>query len=114
MRDDLEAFIERGNTTSLKPRRTWMIRIGKTVRFVVIGLIGIVLAYNAPSIGDRPLGSVTLNEILSLVFYIGLALLCVRWMFHSIEDETAEGWANVSAGVAALIVIAAIILWRGQ
>lgn len=95
-----------------KPRKKWLIRMGKTVRFVFIANIAAILAYSAPSIGDRPLGTITLNELVGGLFCFGLALACIKWMFNSIEDETAENWATGAVSVAAIAIIIAMILYR--
>lgn len=106
--DDLSAAL----APTSKPRRVWTIRFGKIVRFLFIAVIAAVLTYNIPSLGDRPLGSITVNELFASLLFVGLALLCLKWMFNPIEDETAESWAAVGGGAITLGVLAAVIFSR--
>jgi hypothetical protein len=96
---------------SPKPRRTWLIRTGKSVRFVFIACLAAILAFISLSIGHRSLGSITLNELLGSLICLGLAVGCAKWMFDSIEDQTAEKWAAWAGSIAALIFVGALIFF---
>jgi hypothetical protein len=94
-----------------KPRRRWLIWTGKSIRFVFIVCLATILAYSSLSIGNRPLGSITLNQLLGSLVCLGLAVGCARWMFDSIEDKRAERWAAWAGSIAALLFVAALILF---
>jgi hypothetical protein len=94
-----------------KPRRTWLVWTGKSVRFVFIVCLAAILAYVSLSVGNRPLGSITLNELLGSLICLGLTVVCAKWMFDSIEDQTAERWAAWAGSIAALILVGALIFF---
>lgn len=94
-----------------KPRRKWLIRAGKSIRFVFIACLAAVLVYSSLSIGNRPLGSITLNQLLGSLVCLGVAVGCIRWIFNPIADETAERWAIRTGSVAVLIFSAAALIF---
>lgn len=94
-----------------KPRRTWLVWTGKSIRFVFIACLAAILAYSSLSIGNRPLGSITLNQFLGSLICLGLALGCIKWMFNSLEDETAERWATGAGSIAALIFLVGALVF---
>jgi hypothetical protein len=94
-----------------KPRRKWLIWAGKSIRFVFIACLAAILTYSSLSIGNRPLGSVTLNQFLGSLVCLGLAVGCIKWMFNPIANETAERWATRAGLIAVLIFSAAVLIF---
>lgn len=85
-------------------RRAWLIGAGKVFRFVSIIALGLVIAFQIPSIGSTPFAQLTPNDLIWTVAGIGLALGCVKWAFAGTTDEAAESWGRL-----AIILIAVII-----
>lgn len=85
-------------------RRAWLIQTGKIFRYIFIFGAAIAIAFNIPSIGDRPLGSLKLNEVFYAACLAAMALGCVKWAFSGTTEEAAEAW-----GSAAIFLILALI-----
>lgn len=77
-------------------RRVWLIWTGKIFRFLFITCLTIALAYNARSVGDTPLGRLTLNDLVQPIICCGLAVLCVKWLFDGPTEEAAEAWGGAA------------------
>jgi hypothetical protein len=92
-----------------KPRRTWLVRVGKIIRFVFIACLAAILASISLFVGNQPLGTITLNQLLGSLICLGLALGCLRWMFNSIEEDVAKSWAIRTGSITALIFLAAAL-----
>ena len=59
-------------------------------------------------IGDRPIGSLTINDIAGNVIRVGIIGALIYWLFQGTSDKAAETWAGLAlvtiCGIIALVV----------
>lgn len=89
----------------------WLVIPGKIFRFVfLVGAASLVFYGFSPDIINRPLGTLTISEILGWLIAIALVVWLMKLAFKSTSDEAAELWgygALLSViGFIALIVYA--------
>lgn len=94
----------RASMTAKEQRRNWLIGTGKAFRMICILGIALIIGYQAPAIGDVPLGQITANQLLKSLACFGLALGCLKWAFAGTTDENAESW-----GAFALLIFFALV-----
>ncbi|WP_407122839.1 hypothetical protein [Bradyrhizobium sp. STM 3561] len=104
--DQLERFAEAERIEDQRKRRTriWLRPVGFVTRLMTYAALLLLLYINCPDdISHRPLGSLTLSEIIKTAFFIGAGLVLVRALFNPVDDETvrdAWGWLGVWAAAA--------------
>ena len=89
----------------------WLVIVGRISRVILlIGMAAIVCYGLSPTIGDRPLGTLTLSELSSAAILAAVTILLVRRAFVSVSDAAAEIWGYLMLlivfGVVALIFYA--------
>lgn len=107
-----EAFQQLQDELRPTPRRTWLIRTGKTLRFIFILGLALVIAWNMPAIGGTPFAQLTPNDVIVAAICGGLALLCLKWAFNETSDEAAEGWGGWGLLIVACLIGLAFYLSR--
>ena len=85
---------------------------GIVFRLIFISFIAIAnyLWLDPKSIGDVPLASLTLRDILGNILVAGVAIYCLNWIFQVPEDkERYLDWAKFGTWVAAIIGLVILI-----
>lgn len=91
--------------------RPWLRRLGFIARLVVYAALFLVLYAYWPdfNIGNRPLSTLTINDILVPVAWMLIGMFLIRALFNPDEEEFARdawGWIGV-------ILIAGFVLFAG-